>query len=140
MKRELKFRGWNGRKMEYFDLYEILSYNEPSQEEECSYESRMNPAGLMQYTGLKDKNGKEIYEGDIVTCWIEDNDHPTGNPDVIEFRNGSFWLRYRYRTMSDWLLYLARDGDEVAGDFEIIGNIYETPELLQTSESDSGTV
>ena len=71
---------------------------------------------LMQYTGLKDKNGKEIYEGDIV---ISDN---KGTRDEIVFSTGCFCLKsaMMYYEASYW-------GDEI----EVIGNIYENPELLE---------
>lgn len=76
---------------------------------------------LMQFTGLHDKNGKEIYEGDVVMR----TNHPK-QTYVIEFHTGSFWLAcvgevLGVNTMSYWA--------SKAG-FEVIGNIYESPELL----------
>jgi uncharacterized phage protein (TIGR01671 family) len=67
---------------------------------------------LMQFTGLKDKNGKEIYEGDVVE--LDGSDRPA----VMEFHSGSFSLRRIY-------------GGADAYRMEVIGNIYENPELLQ---------
>ena len=77
---------------------------------------------LMQYTGLKDKNGKEIYEGDIVRA----KDYRTGaylignQPQaitIIEWSGNGYYLTGQGRSFND-------------GDCEIIGNIHETPELL----------
>jgi uncharacterized phage protein (TIGR01671 family) len=62
---------------------------------------------LMQYTGLKDKNGVEIYEGDIL-CY-----EATGNIAECYWNENGFW--------HDW---------EDLGLLKVIGNIYETPELL----------
>jgi len=72
----------------------------------------------MQYTGLKDKKGKEIYEGDIVKCY----DHPTNIESGIfkvVFRPGQFECGGKY--LSDW----------GSAWVEVIGNIYEHPELLK---------
>ena len=82
---------------------------------------------LMQYTGLKDKNGKEIFEGDIVATDLE-------RPYLIVEKHRSYFL------------YNCNDGDDDYYDFmlplrsyqdsqdyfaEIIGNIYENPELFK---------
>ena len=68
---------------------------------------------LMQYTGLKDKNGKEIYEGDIVrkTFW---NSIPCKRIDIIKIPDCYY---HTFTGMQD-------------EEFEVIGNIYENPELL----------
>lgn len=71
---------------------------------------------LMQYTGIKDKNGKEIYEGDIVQ-WI-DSDGKIRKDNVF-FENGAF--RICNSNFEIWEY----------GELEAIGNIYENPELLE---------
>ncbi len=79
---------------------------------------------LMQYTGLKDKNGKEIYEGDIVkTLYVFSSDIPHGQ---IKFKKGRFFVEWMNEDeeMNDILHIHAKAS-------EIIGNIYENPELLE---------
>lgn len=82
---------------------------------------------IMQFSGLLDKNDVEIYEGDIVKSkCCEECEKPIKILKVI-FYEGCFELRY----IKDWKysdLYSLLSG---AGDIEIIGNIYENPELLK---------
>lgn len=78
---------------------------------------------LMQFTGLKDKNGKEIYEGDIVKPpwkWF---------PQVVAFGEHCFGDLDQY-VMYGWLAGSA----ELTVEWEVIGNIHENPELLAVSE------
>lgn len=72
---------------------------------------------LMQYTGFKDKNGKEIYEGDL--CRAD-----SGETTEVLFEQGCFFVR---RIQVDNELALMIDNS-----LEVIGNIYENPELLDS--------
>ena len=84
-----------------------------------------NEMELMQYTGLKDKNGKEIYEGDIVKMLREDNCF--GEEDYEE----TFVIEQpEYYELSDKSSGGA-DGDRPIKSMEVIGNIYENPELIK---------
>lgn len=73
---------------------------------------------LMQYTGLKDKNGKEIYERDIITC-----SNGMAYQYEVEFVFGCF-LGHDKATGFSKKLYDMKD-------LEVVGNIYENPELLE---------
>lgn len=88
-----------------------------------SYDTTFNwdefPYVIMQSTGLKDKNGVEIFEGDI--GW---DDHQEVHGQVI-FENGAF--KYEWENISEDLF-------EATDDIEIVGNIYENSELLEGTE------
>ena len=82
----------------------------------------------MQYAGLKDKNGKRIYEGDIVYN-LKNN-----FKGAVYYEKSSFWVREFYSNVDE----RSYDGDikketiwSINLDWKIIGNIYENPELLE---------
>ena len=75
---------------------------------------------LMQSTGLKDKNGVEIYEGDVIRFILGDYNIREYVEEVV-YSDGAFWC-------GNWLLFDAKMNDD---DLEVLGNIYENPELLE---------
>ena len=98
---------------------------------------RVNKDTVGQYTGLKDKNGNEIYEGDVLKQvkkssreGYESSSYDKNNFEVV-FKYGSFWLQRPYGDSA----YIRNfpNTDEFVGFecFEVIGNIYENPELLE---------
>ena len=116
-----KFRAWTEEgKVMYYDVYPfkddtlLLSYDEIAFDEV--------PASdfiLMQSTGLKDKNGSEIFEGDIIKFSI-DNGFDYGNDEIgiVRYQLGTF------RADVFQLSYLLEGGE-----VKIIGNVYETEDL-----------
>ena len=111
--REIKFRMWDDEENIMIDG-DSLAF-----EEYLPIKDLLSRDNIMQFTGMHDKNGKEIYEGDIVLI--------REGIAVITFYCGSFWCSF-------WTLLLLSDsGVEV----EVIGNIYENPELLDTAKQDA---
>lgn len=99
---------------------------------------------LMQYTGIKDKNGKEIYEGDIVKpihtgilLPVEELEKLEKFVGVVEYSYGQFILVQKRKTKKDTeeLEIESEEFNEIrlfsdVYNLEVIGNIYENPELL----------
>jgi len=129
--RELKFRAWHKPSK---TMYKVISIDQCGASQlstekatagvciQCQERKCRSPyvfggdCELMQYTGLKDKNGKEIYEGDIVRFW---------DVDGIAFSTVVKWDKELAR-------FLFYDGDEgftayPENDYEVIGNIHENP-------------
>lgn len=80
----------------------------------------VSPESVGQYTGLVDNNGKQIFEGDILSL-------RTGRPHVVRFEDGAFILEDSAIPM------------RFAIKFEIIGNIHDNPELLLESKEECNT-
>ncbi|ACH42287.1 YopX family protein [Bacillus paranthracis] len=127
-----KFRTWD-KKAEVMEQYHYLQLSPIGQ----LYHDGMNVTDnyeIMQYTGLKDKNDKEIYEGDIVRYLDGDEWSTESGYDCEEFDNhGVIFFdeecgRYDV-TNKQGISY--DDLFDCGVDFEIIGNIYENPELIK---------
>lgn len=134
--REIKFRAWDrdSQNMVIASTFKANPVNCLKSLSEQAEESRFE---LMQYTGLKDKNGFEIYEGDVVKVVYEEY------PDE-DFAIGKVWWFQCYYPAFDVYVpseraktgfesysdgYNAFTCDEIS--IEVIGNIYENPELLE---------
>lgn len=89
--------------------------------EEEVFEVEIGNAILMQSTGLKDKNGVEIFEGDIVKMSKGVYSEPTYY-EVVRHRGGAYRLESKQHGCELWLRHT---------DCEVVGNIYANPELLE---------
>lgn len=115
--RDFRFRAWHK------DVKEMLQNKHQGYEGNVfSWLKEGQPIEIMQYTGLKDKNDKEIYEGDIVYCNIM-----TPRNSLIEFIEGAFCATHSKTYPTDINFFYPSTGCNI----EIIGNIYENPELIK---------
>ena len=87
-----------------------------------------NDIVLMQSTGLKDKNGKEIFEGDIIAINLEGLETPI-TAKVFQNRKIGILMFHAFEDNEDVPMVELLEGDSV--EFAIIGNIWENPELLE---------
>lgn len=140
MNREIKFRAWDERNKKMMTSHLIWGENTVCLDgimyESTSESTHLDDISvLMQYTGLKDKNGVEIYEGDILT---DDISHRNINT-VVRFGQHMTSDDYYASPANGWFL----EGDDKDGrsltedmqlDYEVIGNIYENPELLDNKK------
>ncbi len=113
MNREIKFKCWDNLKMHYHPIITFFQYGWNV----CDVAK--GDAILLQYTGLKDKNGKDIYEGDVFKYVLDD-----GFGDVTEYTEEVIFNQGSFDLDNCPLGAFCSDG-------EVIGNIYENPELLK---------
>jgi uncharacterized phage protein (TIGR01671 family) len=117
-KREIKFRAYSKEQNKVFTVVKInwVSFAVWFKETDFIGNLGEHDTILLEYTGLNDKNGKEIYEGDIVAL--------KGSTGIVKYgkHHPSFFIERNCYLEKYW------DG------LEVIGNIYENPELLNKEE------
>ena len=121
--RDIKFRVWDNdlEIMSYSDTDIFITFSDDGICIGYEIDDEIDDYDLMQYIGLKDKNGREIYEGDIVEYKNEYH--------VIEWDDCKFMAKGFYCSSQD-------TPDDFFSEFaytncKVIGNIYENPELLE---------
>lgn len=132
-----KYRAWSKTEKIMSDVKNIDFWNGEI-DARCFEETEIGNVILMQSTGLKDKNGVEIFEGDVVS-------RNSGMPSVVKFgkwiyeedfgykiKNIGFHLNSSYDDDDEW--FQAMDYEDIRKNYEVIGNIYENPELLEDKE------
>jgi len=127
MTREIKFRAWSDSGQLYKDVAPHDNREAIIKTAFCAWAS-FYADSIEQYTGLKDKNGKEIYEGDIIKCWSQ-NTYPVGRVMYSEE-----WCTYEivsYDPKECRVYNLESFSPTVNKYLEVIGNIHENPELLE---------
>jgi len=127
--REIRFRAWDYTQNKIRIVTDLMSVCDGSWN--VSYDGGENYTGdivLMQYTGLHDKKGKEIYEGDIIReCYTIFPDDMEVFISEVLFQNGSFQL-----SGEDYEPFSGESSmcSIKSTDLEVIGNVWENPELL----------
>ena len=139
MSREIKFRAWDTTKSQWTDLGGLAMELETGQLC-CSWvdslyvgesgESRKPEEFILeQFTGLVDKNGVEIYEGDVIKY---ENSIESGIGEIKPFFSGTnlhcVWITQHTTSPS---LYTSIDYLGCSAEIEILGNIYENPEFVE---------
>lgn len=140
--RPLKFRAWNKKEGMFIPYFhgtlgnvvenESIYYSKEAFEKDMSTDGFGDyPTTLMQFTGIKDKNGKEIYEGDILKYRFEDKEEINSlSTGIVEVIWSDLSLGFRVTDHDEHYTFEIWDDPEM-WEFEVIGNIYENKELLK---------
>lgn len=129
--REIKFRAWDedGHMVPQPFLLKFFKDGHIVLFEEDGTFGRVGSAiiRLMQYTGLKDKNGKEIYEGDVVICTFSGSNEINFVQQTGQVCFDEEGCDYNIMNGDRFFCAFGLKG----AIYEVIGNVYENPELLQ---------
>lgn len=131
--RTLKFRAYDsatGKVSEPFDVKEswgdyLIDF------EDYSTDGALDSIIWEQFTGLLDRNGKEIYEGDIIRVFSTD-EYEVSFEGIYRVYFDNRWLSYQmYKIQSSYSSIAEPFEPEMSANIEVIGNIHENPDLLE---------
>lgn len=124
-----KFRAWDKHRQKMFANDQLIIWNGNVYANDIKKLTCNNLKGwsiddeyLMQSTGLKDKNDKEVFEGDIVKMSKDVYSEPTYY-EIVRHRGGAYRLESKQHGCELWLRHT---------DCEVVGNVYENKELLDS--------
>ena len=126
------FRAWDKENKKMIDV-DILSCNNGEVDfigDGITFILKANDIELMQSTGLTDKNGKEIFEGDIIAINLEGIETPI-TAKVFQNRKIGILMFHAFEDNEDVPMVELLEGNSV--EFAIIGNIWEDPELTEVN-------
>lgn len=140
--REILFRGKRIDNGEWVEGYYVRLYGSNGRVSRRIYTScaevdcgdyypdffEVQPSSVSQYTGRKDKNGKYIFEGDILHFSYTGENRGVEGTEAVVFKNGKFGVEW------GWHKELVCLDGFANTEFEVIGNIYDNPELVGCGE------
>jgi uncharacterized phage protein (TIGR01671 family) len=136
MSREIKFRAFYEKTKEMFQV-DVLALSKCAwscpEHDKCGVSIPYQPSiRIMQFTGLLDSKGNEVYEGDILEVSEQLPDRLVKWNAVVKFSSGSFNIyNPECCTICKAGIGCICDMDEIPGETEVIGNIYQNEELLK---------